>query len=57
MKDFMDQFNASADLFIDKLSEKADGTALVCMADNLNRVTLDVICKVSHPDDWVYSFV
>ena len=47
----MDQFNASADLFIDKLSEKADGTTLVCMADTLNRVALDVICKVNHPDD------
>ena len=42
----MHQFNASADLLIDKLSNKADGKKEVAMLDEFNRTTLDVIAKV-----------
>ena len=46
LKNFMDPFNASTDLFLDKLSEKADGKTPVRMVDHLSRCTLDVIAKV-----------
>ncbi|XP_033640648.1 cholesterol 24-hydroxylase-like [Asterias rubens] len=45
--DLMHQFNASADLLIDKLSNKADGKKEVAMLDEFNRTTLDVIAKVA----------
>ncbi|XP_072032333.1 cholesterol 24-hydroxylase-like [Amphiura filiformis] len=47
LKDFMDPFNASTELFLDKLSEKADGKTPISMVEHLNRVTLDVISKVA----------
>ena len=42
----VDQFNASADLLIEKLSHKADGKTEIAMLDELDRTTLDVIGKV-----------
>ncbi|XP_071794366.1 cholesterol 24-hydroxylase-like [Asterias amurensis] len=45
--DLMHQFNASADLLIEKLSHKADGKTEVAMLDEFNRTTLDVIAKVA----------
>ncbi|XP_033637695.1 cholesterol 24-hydroxylase-like [Asterias rubens] len=43
----VDQFNASADLLIEKLSHKADGKTEIAMLDELDRTTLDVIGKVA----------
>ena len=43
----MDPFNASTDLLLEKLSEKADGKTPVRMMEHINRCTLDVIAKVS----------
>ena len=42
----MGQFNAGADLLIEKLSHKADGKTEVVMLDELDRTTLDIIAKV-----------
>lgn len=43
----IDQFNFSADIFIDKLSNLADGSTVVNMLDELNRFTLYAIGKVA----------
>ena len=43
---FVDQFNESADILIEKLSHKADGKTEVAMLDEFNRTTLDIIAKV-----------
>lgn len=42
----MKAFNSSADLFIEKLLEKADGKKEVVMTEEFARATLDVLCKV-----------
>ncbi|XP_072013133.1 cholesterol 24-hydroxylase-like [Amphiura filiformis] len=47
LKDFMTPFNASTNLLIEKLSDKADGKTEVRLADHFNRCTLDVIAKVA----------
>ncbi|XP_022089628.1 cholesterol 24-hydroxylase-like [Acanthaster planci] len=47
LKQSMSQFNRSSDLMIKRLLGKADGVAEVTMLDELNKVTLDVIAKVS----------
>ena len=47
LKELMEQFNASCDVFLSKLTELADGQTEVLMADEFNRITLDIIGKVS----------
>ncbi|XP_038072893.1 cholesterol 24-hydroxylase-like isoform X2 [Patiria miniata] len=47
LQGMMRQFNAGADVLIDKLSHKADGKTKVAMLDEFNRTTLDVIAKVA----------
>jgi hypothetical protein len=42
----MSTFNSSADLFIEKLLQKADGKTEVIMTEEFTRAALDVICKV-----------
>ena len=44
----MNEFNATADDLISKLSTVADGKTMVNMADYLDRFALDVIGKVKH---------
>ncbi|XP_031554027.1 cholesterol 24-hydroxylase-like [Actinia tenebrosa] len=51
LKDMMKAFNSSADLFIKKLLEKADGKTEVVMTDEFARATLDVLCKVAFGTD------
>ena len=43
----MSQFNNSSDLLIKRLYSKADGVTEVVLLDELNKVTLDVIAKVT----------
>ncbi|XP_038072756.1 cholesterol 24-hydroxylase-like [Patiria miniata] len=47
LQSLMGQFNAGADVLVEKLSQKADGKTEVAMLDELNRATLDVIAKVA----------
>ncbi|XP_022088639.1 cholesterol 24-hydroxylase-like [Acanthaster planci] len=47
LQGLMGQFNAGADLLIEKLSPKADGKTEVVMLDELDRTTLDIIAKVA----------
>ncbi|XP_038047419.1 cholesterol 24-hydroxylase-like isoform X3 [Patiria miniata] len=47
LKQSMTQFNSSSDLMIQRLQSKADGATQVTLLDELNKVTLDVIAKVS----------
>ena len=46
LKELMEQFNASCDVFLARLTELADGKTEVKMADEFNRITLDIIGKV-----------
>lgn len=46
LKELMAQFNASCDAFLARLTELADGQTEVKMADEFNRITLDIIGKV-----------
>ena len=48
LKEFMEQFNASCDVLLAKLAKLADGKTEVSMADEFNRITLDIIGKVSY---------
>ena len=48
LKDLMEQFNESCDVFLAKLAELADGKTEVRMADEFNKITLDIIGKVSY---------
>ena len=50
LKELMEQFNSNCDVFLSRLTELADGQTEVLMADEFNRVTLDIIGKVS---EWV----
>ena len=43
----MDAFNNSVDMLIETLSKDADGKTEVKMLDIFNKITLDVIAKVS----------
>ena len=43
----MNQFNKSTDLFLQRLAEKADGKTEVRMLDEISRLTMDIIAKVS----------
>ena len=47
LKELMEQFNSNCDVFLSRLTELADGQTEVLMADEFNRVTLDIIGKVS----------
>ena len=47
LKDLIVEFNNSCDAFLAKLSDLADGKTEVRMADEFNRITLDIIGKVS----------
>ena len=47
LKELMVQFNASCDDLLAKLADLADGKTEVLMADEFNRITLDIIGKVS----------
>ncbi|XP_038072891.1 cholesterol 24-hydroxylase-like [Patiria miniata] len=47
LQGMMGQFNAGADVLIEKLSHKADGKTEVAMLDEFNRTTLDIIAKVA----------
>ncbi len=55
--DLLHQFNASADLLIEKLSHKADGKTEVAMLDEFNRTTLDVIAKVRQLNQSIQRFL
>ena len=46
LKELITQFNSCCDAFLDRLSSLADGETEIKMADEFNRVTLDVIGKV-----------
>ena len=46
LKELMAQFNSSCDIFLARLAELADGKTEVKMADEFNRITLDIIGKV-----------
>lgn len=48
LKEFMEQFNASCDVLLARLAKLADGKTDVLMADEFNRITLDIIGKVSY---------
>lgn len=47
LKDLVPQFNSVADVLVAKLSKVADGKTVIDMADEFQKVTLDVIGKVS----------
>ncbi|XP_068689860.1 cholesterol 24-hydroxylase-like [Montipora foliosa] len=47
LKELTEQFNASCDVFLEKLTELADGKTEVLMADEFNKITLDIIAKVA----------
>ena len=46
LKELLTQFNSSCDVFLARLTELADGKTEVKMADEFNRITLDIIGKV-----------
>lgn len=46
LKELMEQFNLSCDVFLARLTGLADGKTEVKMADEFNRITLDLIGKV-----------
>lgn len=46
LKDLLPQFNSVADALVAKLSKVADGNTVIDMADEFQKVTLDVIGKV-----------
>lgn len=46
LKDLVPQFNSVADALVTKLSKVADGNTVIDMADEFQKVTLDVIGKV-----------
>ena len=43
---FIEQFNATADSLMEKLTKLADGKILVLLFDEFNRATLDAIASV-----------
>ena len=46
LKGLMYQFNASCDVFLQRLTHLADGKTEVLLADEFNKITLDIIAKV-----------
>ena len=42
----MKEFNYHADLFLEKLQKSAIESTAVCISDELNSLTLDIISKV-----------
>ena len=46
LKELLTQFNSSCDVFLARLTDLADGKTEVKMADEFNRITLDIIGKV-----------
>lgn len=47
LKGLMYQFNASCDVFLQRLTHLADGKTEVLLADEFNKITLDIIAKVA----------
>ena len=43
---FVEQFNSTADMLMEKLTESADGKTLVRLLDEFNKATLDAIALV-----------
>ena len=46
LKELLTQFNSSCDVFLARLTDLADGKTEVKMADEFNRITLDIIGRV-----------
>lgn len=47
LMELTDTFGESADRLVENLASKADGKSEIKVMDELERVTLDVICKVN----------